>query len=259
MPFNGEYEEDTGRALGPDEIPVVNVRNKRAVRFHKSVTLDPTFKRLWDSISQHTRYRVSVDKQRLIDAVCEKLKASAPIAPPRISIRMARIDHSSDGVETGEIRTRQEVDTHGLVFIPDFFVEVQNETDLDRHAITAMIMGSGRASDLKTNPHALLRVLSDTIKETIREQVLTGIALRTMTTVTRPSGRSRKRGANGYWMTPQPTRSPAPPMGCDSWSSGFSWMTIVDPSPSSSIGLLPPATVTSVVKNSARAMPSAPA
>ena len=101
-----------------------------AVRFHKSVILDTTFKRLRDSISQHTRYRVSVDKQRLIDAVYEKLKASAPIAPPRISGRMARIDHSSDGVETGKIRTRQEVDTHGLIFIPDFFVEVQNEPDL---------------------------------------------------------------------------------------------------------------------------------
>ncbi len=170
-----EYEEDTGRTLGNDDIPVVNVRDKRPVRFHKSVTLDPTFKRLWDSISQHTRYHVSVDKKQLIDTVCEKLKSSAPIAPPRISVRMARIDHSPDGVETGEIRTRQEVDTHGLIFIPDFFVEVQNETDLDRQTITAMIMGSDRASDLRINPHALLRVLSNTIKETIREQVLTGI------------------------------------------------------------------------------------
>ena len=170
-----EYEEDTGRTLGEDDIPIRNVRDKRAVRFHKAVTLNPDFKRLWDGISKHTTYRVKVDNDRLIQDVCEKLSALAPIAPPQIAIRMARIDHNLTGIDTSEIRTRQEVDTDGLTFIPDFFLEVQNETELDRQTITAMILGSGRSSDLKTNPQALLRVLSQTIKECIREQVLTGI------------------------------------------------------------------------------------
>ena len=170
-----EYEEDTGRTLRADDIPISNVRDKRTVRFHKSVTLDPDFKRLWDDIGKLTRYRVRVDNDRLIEDVCEKLTAAAPIGPPQITIRMARIDHSLVGVEASEIKTRQEVDTHGPTFIPDFYVEVQNETDLDRQTITAMILRSGRASDLRTNPQALLRVLSHTIKESIREQVLTGI------------------------------------------------------------------------------------
>lgn len=175
LALQSEYEEDTGRALGPDDIPVTNVRDKRAVRFHKAVTLNPDFKRLWDNISKHTRYRVKVDNDRLVDDVCEKLRSLAPIGPPKIAVRMARIDHSLVGVETSEIKTRQEVDTHDLAFIPDFFVEVQNETDLDRQTITAMILRSNRSSDLKANPQALLRLLSHTIKECIREQVLTGI------------------------------------------------------------------------------------
>ena len=57
------------------------VRDKRTVRFHKAVTLNPDFKRLWDNISKHTKYRVKVDNDRLVDDVCEKLKASAPNRP----------------------------------------------------------------------------------------------------------------------------------------------------------------------------------
>lgn len=170
-----EYEEDTGRTLRGDDIPIRNVRDKRSVRFHKAVTLDPDFKRLWDSISKHTTYRVRVDNDRLIQDVSEKLSASAAITPPQIAVRVARIDHSQSGIGTREIRTQQDVDTDGSIFLPDFFVEVQNETELDRQTITAMILESGRSSDLKTNPHALLRRLTHAIKDSIREQVLTGI------------------------------------------------------------------------------------
>lgn len=170
-----EYEEDTGRTLSGDDIAIRNVRDKRAVRFHKAVTLDPDFKRLWDSISKHTMYRVRVDNDRLIQDVSERLRASTPITAPQIAVRVARIDHSQSGIGAREIRTRQDIDTDGSIFIPDFFAEVQNETELDRQTITAMVLGSGRSGDLKTNPQALLRVLTHTIKESIREQVLTGI------------------------------------------------------------------------------------
>ena len=60
-----------------------------------------------------------------------------------------------------------------------------------------------------------------------------------------------------FAMMPQAMRPPEPPMGWVMWSSGFSWMMTAEPSSSSSAGMSPAATETRVVKNSARAEPSA--
>ena len=70
---------------------------------------------------------------------------------------------------------------------------------------------------------------------------------------------SGEPGSVPFAMTPQPMRPPEPPIGWAMWSSGFSWMMTAEPSPSRSAGMPPPATETRVMKNSARAEPSAAA
>ena len=156
-------------------IEVKNARERRTVRFHKRVTLDPEFKALWDRISRRTRFRVSLDTEMLVADAVAALREADSIKPPKITIRVAQIEHSLAGLDAEEIRTAKAVATDRPAFLPDILAELQNETDLTRRTIVRILVDSGRLGDFAVNPQEFLRVASEKINRTLRTQVLAGI------------------------------------------------------------------------------------
>ena len=156
-------------------IEVKNARKRQTVRFHKRVTLDPEFRALWDRISRRTRYRVSLDTEKLVSDAVSALREAPPIEPPKITIRVAEIAHSLAGLGAEEMRTARGIDTDRPTFLPDILADLQNETDLTRRTIVRILVDSGRLGDFVVNPQAFLRLASETINRTLRRQVLTGI------------------------------------------------------------------------------------
>ena len=158
-----------------DPIPIKSHRERRTVRFRKTVTLDPEFKELWNRISARTRYRVSIETDALVADAVAALRAAPAIEPPKITIRVADIKHQRSGLHATEVATRQQVDTGRPAFLPDILADLQNETDLTRKSIVRILTESERLSDFLINPQAFLGLASRTINEVLRAQVLSGI------------------------------------------------------------------------------------
>ena len=180
LPVPLEYtsaRSDISRVISKHVTPIEvrNARERRTVRFHKRVTLDPEFRELWDRISRRTRYRVSLDTEKLVVDAVSALREAPPIEPSKITIRVAQIAHSLAGLDAEEIRTARGIDTDRPTFLPDILADLQNETDLTRRTIVRILVDSGRLGDFVVNPQAFLRLASETINRTLREQVLTGI------------------------------------------------------------------------------------
>lgn len=180
LPIPPEYagaRSDITRVIEKHVTPIEikNARKRQTVRFHKRVTLDPGFRALWDRVSTRTRYRVSLDTEKLVSDAVSALREAPPIEPPKITIRVAEIAHSLAGLDADEIRTARGIDTNRPNFLPDILAELQNETDLTRRTIVRILVDSGRLEDFIVNPQAFLRLASETINRTLRRQVLTGI------------------------------------------------------------------------------------
>ena len=180
LPVPAEYEEVRDEltaviAKHIEPIRIENARERRSVRYRKKVTLDPRFRELWSRISKRTRYRVSLDSEKLVAETVEALQQAPAIEPPKITIRVADIRHSKAGLATQEISTKRSVDTERPTVLPDILADLQNETDLTRKTLVRILVESGRIEDFLVNPQAFLRLASETINRTMRAQVLNGI------------------------------------------------------------------------------------
>ena len=158
-----------------DPLPIKSHRERRTVRYRKQVTLDPEFKELWNRISARTRYRVSIDTDVLVADAVAALQEAEAVEPPKITIRVADIQHKRYGLEATEIATKQQADTGQPAFLPDILADLQNETDLTRKTIVRILTESERLGDFLVNPQAFLRLASRTITDVLRAQVLSGI------------------------------------------------------------------------------------
>ena len=158
-----------------DPIPIKSHRERKTVRYRKKVTLDREFKELWKRISARTRYRVSIDTDALVTEAVAALQGAEAIEPPKITIRLADIQHKRSGLEATEVATKQQLDTGRPTFLPDILADLQNETDLTRKTIVRILTESERLDGFFVNPQAFLRLVSRTINEVLRAQVLSGI------------------------------------------------------------------------------------
>ena len=158
-----------------DPIPIKSHRERKTVRYRKQVTLDPEFKELWQQISARTRYRVSLDTDALVTDAVAALREAPAIEAPKITIRVADIQHKRSGLAATEVATKQQVDAGRPAILPDILADLQNETDLTRKTIVRILTKSERLDGFFVNPQAFLQLVSRTINEVLRGQILRGI------------------------------------------------------------------------------------
>jgi len=89
--------EEYGRDILPPKP--ANARRRGAARLRKAYTLKPEFRALWERIKHRTRYRVTVDSERLVREVLADLEG-AEVRPPRVTVTKARVDASQEGAFT---------------------------------------------------------------------------------------------------------------------------------------------------------------
>ena len=161
-----------------DPIPVRSSRERKTIRYRKRVTLAPEFKELWRRISARTRYRVRLDSDALVTDAVAALRGAPAVEPPKITIRVADVQHKRSGLETAEVATRRRVDAGRPEFFLDILADLQNETDLTRKTLVRILIESERLADFFVNPQAFLQLVSRTINETLRSRILSGIEYR---------------------------------------------------------------------------------
>jgi type III restriction enzyme len=172
-PLRAEITDVVSRFVFANRI--IDARRRQTVKFRKQVTLDPGFQELWERISKRTKYRVSLSSEDLIERAGSAIAAAEPIEPPKIRVRVVELEHSAAGIGTDRRIDQHDYSTVGPLVLPDILADLQNETDLTRATLVAVLRRSGRLADFVVNPQAFTVMVTSRINSVMRRQMVEGI------------------------------------------------------------------------------------
>lgn len=150
-------------------------RTRRKVAYNKRVELNPDFKKLWDKISQKTRYSVEFKTAELIERAVEKLKDMPEIKQVQIEITKRDLDIKESGVEGGKITSNRVSFITNKQSLPDILAYLQGETELTRTTLVEILKQSNRLKDFSVNPAMFMTEAAKLIKRALHELAIDGI------------------------------------------------------------------------------------
>lgn len=173
--------------LGRYEAPVVKLmRNASLEKFvkpkskrqnrvlNKAVYLSPEFEAFWESISRRSTYRVSINRQNLIDSIVKSIQAAPQVPPLRVEITKAGIRVVRGGAKSEELSSRSTI-LQGSYELPDIVSELQNATSLTRWSIVDILVRSERLGEFIGNPNDFISMAKRVILSELAKLVVDGI------------------------------------------------------------------------------------
>jgi Restriction endonuclease len=156
----------------------LNIKNrddKAKVSLNKAVYLSPEFQALWDRIKYKTTFRVDFDTNALIEKCAEEIKINLQVGKARFTYRKAKTEIDRGGVHTQQVQETTSVYESRAFDLPDLITYLQNETNLTRRTIVAIINKSGRLESFKNNPQKFIEQAANIIKSQMRLFIVDGI------------------------------------------------------------------------------------
>ncbi|EID7305252.1 DEAD/DEAH box helicase family protein [Escherichia coli] len=156
----------------------LNIKNrddKAKVSLNKAVYLSPEFQALWDHIKYKTTFRVNFDTRALIEKCAEEIKINLQVGKARFTYRKAKTEIDRGGVHTEKAVEATSVYESRSFDLPDLITYLQNETNLTRRTIVAIINKSGRLESFKNNPQKFIEQAGNIIKSQMRLFIVDGI------------------------------------------------------------------------------------
>lgn len=156
----------------------LNIKNrddKAKVSLNKAVYLSPEFQALWDRIKYKTTFRVDFDTNALIEKCAEEIKINLQVGKARFTYRKAKTEIDRGGVHTEQVQETTSVYESRAFDLPDLITYLQNETNLTRRTIVAIINKSGRLESFKNNPQKFIEQVANIIKSQMRLFIVDGI------------------------------------------------------------------------------------
>ncbi len=153
----------------------VKPTSKRQNRvLNKAVYMTPEFEAFWESISRRSTYRVSIDRENLIDSIVKSIQAAPQIPPLRVEVTKAGIKVMRGGAKSEELSSRSAI-LQGTYELPDIVSELQNGTSLTRWSIIDTLLRSKRLSDFIGNPNDFISMTKRIIQYELAKLVVDGI------------------------------------------------------------------------------------
>jgi type III restriction enzyme len=153
----------------------VKPKSKRQNRvLDKAVYLSPEFEAFWESISRRSTYRVSINRENLIDSIVKSLQAAPQIPPLRVEVTKAGIKVVRGGAKSEELSSRSSV-LQGSYDLPDIVSELQNATSLTRWSIVDILVRSERLAEFMGNPNDFISMSKRAIQSELAKLVVEGI------------------------------------------------------------------------------------
>ncbi len=149
--------------------------DRKPVTLNKAVFLGEEFKQLWDRIKYKTTFRVEFDSDSLIKACAERIKTELVVGKAKFVYEKGIAKIERGGIALDEIReTRHLYDVKDYA-LPDIVSYLQNETNLTRRTVVAILTQCGRLQDFKNNPQKFTNEASAIIKQQMRHFIVDGI------------------------------------------------------------------------------------
>lgn len=153
----------------------VKPKSKRQNRvLNKAIYLSPEFEAFWESISRRSTYRVSINREQLLDSIVRSLQVAPQIPPLRVEVTKAGIKVVRGGAKSEELSSRSAI-LQGAYELPDIVSELQNATSLTRWSIVDVLVRSERLAEFIGNPNDFISMAKRVIQSELAKLVVDGI------------------------------------------------------------------------------------
>ncbi|MBS4754131.1 DEAD/DEAH box helicase family protein [Nocardioides sp. zg-ZUI104] len=174
--FFWPYEDTIIEYIGRSSIEryVKPQSRRKARKLNKELFANPEFEEFWRAVSARTTYRVSVDRDRLIEATVKAIKEAPAIQPLRIQVTRAGVKILRGGTKATETGQRSAT-LQGAYDLPDIITELQEATSLTRRTIIDILLDSGRLPEFIGNPNDFIQMVKGRLQAVLAEIVTEGI------------------------------------------------------------------------------------
>lgn len=153
----------------------VKPASKRHPRLlNKQLYATPEFEEFWHAISRRTTYRVSVDREQIVDRAVTAIRSAPKIDPLRIQVTRAGVKVLRGGAKGEELGTRS-AGLKGSYDLPDIIAELQSATSLTRKTIVDILIQSERLPEFIGNPNDFIATAKRLIQAELAKIVVDGI------------------------------------------------------------------------------------
>lgn len=152
-------------------------KNRVPRKLNKELYWTEEFEDFWHAISRKTTYRVTVNRNQLIDNAVYRLKdltENPPIEPLRITVTRAGLKIERGGAKAEEKGVRT-ADLRGSYELPDIITELQDATKLTRRTIIEILTRSGRLDEFIGNPNDFIAMARRVINNELAKIVVEGV------------------------------------------------------------------------------------
>lgn len=159
------------------KLEIKNQEDKQVVKVKKQVLESPEFKELWEKVKYKTTFSVQFDSDALIKDCINALDYQLQISRGKLIYTKASIGINIGGVEVDDknVKTSTSVLDQEVKSLPDIIGYLQNETQLTRKTIVAILTGTNRLGYFKINPQKFIEGCINIINEQMRLHIIDGI------------------------------------------------------------------------------------
>ncbi|MBI9112747.1 type III restriction-modification system endonuclease [Maridesulfovibrio ferrireducens] len=157
------------------KLNVKNADDKRIISVKQAVLESKEFKALWDRIKFKTTYRVDFDPQKLIDNCSKEMANNLVVGKARFVYRKSKAEINRGGVDMEDPTQSLHVYDARDFELPDLLSYLQNETNLTRKTLVAILKQSETLPKFKNNPQKYIEQVSAIIKNQMRIFIVDGI------------------------------------------------------------------------------------
>ena len=186
-PDTADFSLDLPKELEPYEADIIqrirdagigkyvkNAKDRKARKFNKELYVTPGFEEFWNAISQRTRYRVQVERERIVGNAIYAFKREARINPLRIEVTRAGVRVLRGGTQS-QVLGESVASLDSRYDLPDIIGELQQATSLTRRTLVDIVKGSNRLAEFIGNPNDFIAMVARCIKGELAKLLIDGI------------------------------------------------------------------------------------
>ncbi|MCZ8139546.1 MAG: DEAD/DEAH box helicase family protein [Fimbriimonadaceae bacterium] len=148
--------------------------SEKPVKLNKGVYLSEEFAKFWETIAKKTTYRVTVNRERIIENAVQAIQEAPRVDPLRIVTTYTGLRVVRGGALGKEVRESQK-DLKGTYELPDIVSELQKATSLTRATIIDILTQSGRLKEFIENPNDFIAMAKKRLQDELAKLVVNGI------------------------------------------------------------------------------------
>jgi type III restriction enzyme len=156
-------------------LNIKNAADKGEVLLNKAIYLGEDFKQLWELLKYKTTFKLDFDVEDLIKRCVELIKNELVVGKAKFVYGKGKAEIGRGGIMINETTEIQHVFDSQDYQLPDIVSYLQNETQLTRKTLVAILLQCGRLQDFKNNPQKFVDEVSAIIKRQMRQLIVAGI------------------------------------------------------------------------------------